>query len=76
MDFITNKDIYIIFNKMYSSTLTNYYPILYKYGINEETKKINITISLTQNHQYSFETNVIKYNRCEQVVSLPFWSKF
>lgn len=39
MDFITNKDIYIIFNKMYSSTLTNYYSILYKYGINEEIKK-------------------------------------
>lgn len=61
MAFIIDKDVYIIF-KMCFSTLVNYYLILDKYGINEEIEKINITISLTPNHQYSFEINVIKYN--------------
>lgn len=46
MVFIIDKDIYIIFNKVCFSTLTNYCLILYKYGINEEIEKINI-ISLT-----------------------------
>lgn len=77
MIFKIDKDIYIIFNKMCSSTLTNYCLILYKYGINEEIEKVNITISLTQNHWYSFEINVIKYNMiCEQIVSLTCWFKF
>ena len=65
MVLIIDKDINTLFNKMCSSTLTNYCLILHKYGINEEMEKINITISLTIKI-INIHFNVIKYiTMCE-----------
>ena len=76
MVLIIDKDIYTLFNKMCSSTLTNYCLILHKYGINEEMEKINITISLTIKI-INIHFNVIKYiTMCEQIVSLTCWFEF